>query len=189
MPRNRGKRLERLLDYVHQLYRNRGDADITKKEVATRLDRRTGQMVYLARTDFDFSGVVKGGRAIGLEAKETSGQTRLYIDPTGSSGLKVHQIEGLIRWGKLGAVAGVVWLVDWDEAYFLGPRFLRWFMSKVYGKAEKPGGRPVKSIQLDLVKRYCPSVMKDGLVDYIDIAQQDEIDPESCSGGQQNVIA
>jgi penicillin-binding protein-related factor A (putative recombinase) len=184
MLRNRGKRLERLLDFMHQLYRNRGEADITKKEVPTKFDRRTGQMVYLARTDFDFSGVVKGGRAIGLEAKETAGQTRLYVDPKGKSGLKVHQIEGLIRWGKLGAVSGVVWLSDWGEAYFLGHRFLSWFMKNIYDKPAKPGGKPVKSISLELVRRHCPSVMDNDLLDYLDIATKDEVDPGLCEGGQ-----
>ena len=168
MARNRGKRLERLLSYVHQLYRNRGEADITKKEVATKFDRRSGQMIYLARTDFDFSGVVKGGRGIGVEAKETNGQTRLYIDPKGKTGLKVHQIEGLIRWGKLGAIAGVIWMSDWDSAYWIGYKVLDKFMKEVYGK-------PDKSISLDWIKQQgCPEIMHDGMLDYLEVVSRSE---------------
>jgi len=176
MARNRGKRLERLLSYVHQLYRNRGEADITKKEVATKLDRRSGQIIYLARENFDFEGVLKGGRAIGVEAKETNGQTRLYVDPKGKSGLKVHQIDGLIRWGRLGAIAGVIFMSDWDCAHWISWRKLDLFMKTIYGK-------PDKSIKLDWVKQNCPEIMRDGLIDYKDIAIQD--DAGSSLGGQK----
>jgi len=191
MARNRGKRLERLLDFVHEIYRNRGEADITKIELRTKVDRRTGRMIYLARTNFDYSGVIRGGRAIGVEAKETAGQTRLYIDPMGKTGLKIHQIEGLIRWGKLGAIAGVIWLVDWDEAYWIGHKFLEWFMKEIYDKPEKPGGKPIKSIHLDIVKKFCWSIMKDGILDYIPASRADQIDPRDSTlpGGQQCLIA
>jgi len=183
MPRGRGRRLERLLDYAHQLYLNRREADISKKEVATRMDRRTGQMVYLEKTSFDYSGAIKGGRAIGLEAKETNGQTRLYVDPKGKSGLKVHQIEGLIRWGKLGAIAGVAWCLDWDTVLWIDWRILEKFMKELYGK-------PDKSIKVEWVKQQgCPEVISDGRLDYLDVVVKDDamrsVNLGSCSGGQQ----
>ena len=175
MPRNRGKRLERLLEYVHQLYRNRGEAEIDKKQLATTLDRRTGRVVYLARSGFDFEGCVLGGRNICVEAKETTDSNRLPIDPEGKSGLKTHQIEALFRRHKLGALVGVIWMTDYDSAYFIGYKTLKMFMDSIYNKPG-PRGKPVKSISLDFVKQHCPSVMNDGLVDYLRSAQEGEKD-------------
>lgn len=166
MPRNRGKRLERLLDYMHAIYKNRRQAVIEKKEVPTRYDRQRKQMVYLQKTGFDYEGTIRGGRSICMEAKEA--HNRLGIDPTGKRGLKLHQVEALLLRGELGAAAGVVWLIDWDKAYFLSHKFLKWFMDEVYNKPRKEGGQPVKSISIDLVKKHCPSIMFDGRLDYLD---------------------
>ena len=175
MPRNRGKRLERLLEYVHQLYRNRGEAEIEKKQLATTLDRRTGRVVYLARAGFDFEGCILGGRNICIEAKETTDADRLPIDPEGKSGLKIHQIEALFRRHKLGAIVGVIWMTDYDSAYFIGYKVLSKFMDTIYNKPG-PKGKLVKSMSLDFVKQHCPSVMSDGLVDYLRSARKEEKD-------------
>ena len=184
-PRNRGKRLERLLEYVHQIYRNRGEADIEKKQLATTLDRRTGTVVYLARSGFDYDGCLKGGRNICVEAKETNDTDRLSIDPTGKHGLKTHQIEGLFRRAKLGALIGVIWMNEFDSAWFIGYKTLEMFMDTIY---DKPGlnGRPVKSISLDFVRNHCPSVMSDGLIDYIGLALEAEKDDDTRGVESQN---
>ena len=175
MPRGRGKRLERLLEYMHQIYRNRGEADIEKKQLATTLDRRSGRVVYLARSGFDYDGCIKGGRNICMEAKETTDTDRLPIDPKGKHGLKIHQIEGLFRRAKLGALVGVIWMTDYDSAYIIGYKNLRRFLDTIYDRPG-PNGRPVKSISLAFVKDNCPSVMNDGLVDYLGPAQEEEKD-------------
>lgn len=172
MPRNAGKRLERLLGptegclSTHQLYENRGQAIIRKIEVPMIKNKMTGQWTFARRTHFDYSGCLRGGRHIGVEAKEISGEQL----PIGSAGLKPHQLEALIKFHKLGAITGVLWMPDPDHAWWLSGQFLEHFQKNVYEK-------PYKYISLDLVKQMCPQVMKNGFIDYLPAALKGE---ESC---------
>lgn len=164
MARNRGKRLERLLEYVHGIYRTRGQADIHKVEVPTRYCARTKKMIYTKKTGFDFSGTLKGGRTLCMEAKETTGQDRLTI---GSKGLKEHQVRALIINHNLNALSGVIWMSDYDHCHWLPGEFLKDFMANHYEK-------PYKYIPLELVKAKCPSVMMDGFIDYLPAALKED---------------
>jgi penicillin-binding protein-related factor A (putative recombinase) len=159
-------RLERMLEFTHQVYRNRGHADIDKKEVAASFDRARGKIIYKKRSGFDYEGTLLGGRSICLEAKECK-EPRLAIDKKGKRGLKIHQIEALLFRGKLGAAVGVVWYHDWDDCYFLDYEFLKHFMEEIYDKPAKKGGRAVKSIGIDLVRKHCMQVMRDGAIEYM----------------------
>ncbi|MEN6550185.1 MAG: Holliday junction resolvase RecU [Armatimonadia bacterium] len=164
MPRNLGKALERLLGphkdgrmCTHQLYKNRGLAMIRKIDVPMVKNQVTGQWTFAQRTWFDYDGCLKGGRYLGMEAKEI-GSDQL---PIGASGLKPHQLEALINFHAMGAVTGVLWMPDRDRCYWLSGEFLKRFKDLFYEK-------PYKYIPLRTVEVTCPQVMtKDGFIDYL----------------------
>jgi len=160
----KGSRLENLLDMTHQLYRNRGVADINKKEIKTAIDKRTGQMRYIKREGFDYEGCLLGGESISIEAKEAKGH--LYIDKNNRSGLKLHQLQALLFRGRLGGLACVIWMRSPDEVYCLDYDFLEYFYENVYGKPGKTS-RPVMSITAELAREKAPQVSTGGLIDYL----------------------
>lgn len=169
MPRNRGKHLERLLGphadgrmSTHQLYLNRGEAIIRKVEVPMAKNRVSGQWVFAQRTSFDYQGVLRGGRYIGVEAKEIGGE-KLQI---AQNGLKEHQLNGLIRYHRMGALVGVLWMPNPDQCFWLPGKFLKDWRENHYEK-------PYKYIGLDTVcaSHLCPQVMTpDGFIDYLGAA-------------------
>ncbi len=161
---NRGKGFEKVLEFTHMMYANQDIAYIDKKEVPTTV--RRGKVQYLAKTGFDYEGIwVGSGRFICMEAKEH--KDRLPIDLKGTSGLKEHQIKELIRYGKAGAWAAVVWNIsNLNRTYLLDWQFLHDFMTNVYG-IRKVSGRTVKSIRPEMVENVCPMVDREGVPDYL----------------------
>jgi len=166
MAKKRGMVLETMLDLTHQYYRNQGLADINKKETKTIFDKKSREMRYVKKEGFDFEGCVNGGMSVAIEAKEA--QTKLHIDTRNKSGLKMHQLEALLFRGKLGGLAGVIWMPDPRSAYLLDYSFLKNFYENIYNKPGKTK-RPVKSIMLDFVRENAPNVMRSGgLIDYLE---------------------
>jgi len=161
---NRGRGFEKTLELTHMMYANQDIAYIDKKEVPTTVKR--GKVVYLARTGFDYEGIwVGSGRFICMEAKEH--KERLPIDLKNKSGLKMHQIKELIRYGKAGAWSAVVWNIsDLGVTYMLDWQFLDDFMANVYG-IRKEKGKLVKSIRPSMIENVCPMVDRDGVPDYL----------------------
>ena len=164
--RFRGKGLEQLLEVMHMVYRNQNIALVDKVEVPKIWNKKLGVMVYAQKTGFDYQGVMcDTGRAIAIEAKES--EKRLYIDPTGKSGLKVHQIQALIRYGNANAYSGVVWsCTSVKKIFFLDWKFLSEWFEEVYNK-ELHRKRPVRSIMLTHVEGVCPTIDKNGTPDYL----------------------
>ena len=111
---NKGKPLQDALDIYHNYLRNRAEADITERKVGTKLVR--GNMVYTKREGFDYQGTIKGGRCLCVEAKMHKGTT-LRVDPKNKSGLRLHQLQALVRNHKLGALVGVLWMMAPGEVY------------------------------------------------------------------------
>lgn len=167
MMKNRGKVLEGYLDMSHQLYRNQKRADISKKEVKTQFDKKTGTMRYTKREGFDFEGCVAGGRSIAIEAKECK-KTNLYVDPKGKNGLRLHQLEALLFRGELGGMSAVIWMSSPTEVYLLDYEFLSHFYREIYNKS-------AKSISLKLAKVSGVQVMRGGMVDYLDTLIGDKV--------------
>lgn len=164
--RFKGKGLEQLLEFVHMVYQNQNIAIVEKVEVSKIWNKTAGKMVYSKKAGFDYQGVIcEDGRAIAIEAKES--QDKLWIDPKGKSGLKVHQIEALIRYGRANAYAGVVWsCTSVNKIFFLDWKFLSEWMGEVYNK-QKHRGKVIKSIMLDHVEGVCPMIDKKGCPDYL----------------------
>jgi len=144
---------------THGLYEKRGEAIIRKIQVPM-IRSSTGAWIFAERTHFDYSGCLKGGRYIGVEAKEITAD-RLQI---AKNGLKIHQLNALIQHHLMGALTGVIWMQSNTECYWLSGEFLRGFKNEIYEN-------PYKYIGLELVKNCCPQVMtKDGFIDYLGAA-------------------
>ena len=150
------------------VYANQGIAMMRKVEVPKIWDRKAGIMKYAAKTGFDYEGVFCGsGRFIAIEAKESKKPT-LYVDLKGNSGLKIHQIDAIIKYGQANAFSGVLWSnLAVDTIFFLDWIFLNDFMENKYNK-DKHRGKPVKSIMLHHVTDVCPSFTGTDIPDYLD---------------------
>lgn len=129
----RGREFEAVLDVQHKLYRVRRLADIEKignpikalesPRSRTRTEQARfgkGGPVLLGHftkaKHVDFSGVLKGGRAVRLEAKQGRG-TSVRLDR-----VEPHQVASLKRCDLYGGVAAVLiclpagmWYVPWQN--------------------------------------------------------------------------
>jgi penicillin-binding protein-related factor A (putative recombinase) len=161
---NKGRGFEKALEMVHMVYANQDIAYIDKKEVPKIVDRK-GRTRYLAKTGFDYEGIFVGsGRFICMEAKEHAERLPINEDK-----LKPHQIAALIKYGKAGAWAGVVWdMYDKEMTFLLDWLFLQEFMTTVYG-IRKEKGKLVKSIKLHHVQDECLQVGRNGTPDYLQV--------------------
>ena len=128
---NRGKALEGRLDAMHQTYAAQNRAFIWRScpPVKVLSAIRAGgyfSACFAGQGPADYAGVIAGGRAVVIEAKECSaGRWSL-------ANLHPHQAEHLERVHVLGGVAQVVlayaptrstWALPWEG---LGPRWRRW---------------------------------------------------------------
>jgi len=162
----RGSDFESTIDWVNHVYDQQNIAIVHKVEVPSVTIK--GQKRYTQKTGFDYEGVICGsGRMVCIEAKES--KEKLYIDFKGNSGLKIHQIHALMKYGHAGCYSGVVWHHrDVQKTFFLDYKFLENFMSTKFDKKEKGKGRVVKSIFLRHVECICPCIAVDGeLPDYL----------------------
>jgi penicillin-binding protein-related factor A (putative recombinase) len=159
---HKGRGLERTLEFMHMVYRNQDIAYIDRKEVPKIVDKR-GNVHYAAKTGFDYEGLMVGtGRFICMEAKEHA--ERLPID---AKGLKLHQIQALIKYGEAGAWSGVVWdMYDEGVIYIIDWQFLKTFMAEVYG-IRKERGKLVKSIKRAHVADVCLAIKSGASIDYL----------------------
>jgi len=112
--------LEKLLGDVHKCYRAAGRADVHKIHTGVTIieDYKDGT-VYARKVKsvwVDYVGLMRGGRAVAIEAKQTA-------DPKWKwSELKPHQRARLESYGKLGGVAfvylwylGTQYIIPWDR--------------------------------------------------------------------------
>lgn len=101
-----GQSLEARIDSHHETARWLGLADLEHQHPAV-LIRDGVPVKLLARSGPDYRGVLRGGRAIAVEAK-SAGTGRLALVDTGLprfDGLKAHQRKALERCMRLGGVA------------------------------------------------------------------------------------
>jgi penicillin-binding protein-related factor A (putative recombinase) len=164
----KGKALEKMLDFTHQLYRNQRKADIAKRQIQTAFDKKTGKMSYIRREGFDYEGCLAPfGRSVCIEAKEA--KDRLYVDKKNKQGLRLHQLEALLFRYCMGAHVGVIWQVEPETVLLLDGDFLFWFKNNIYQKTKGSTGKPMTSISMGLaLKNECPNVYNKGLIDYLE---------------------
>ena len=167
----RGSDFETTVGWVNHVYDQQGIAIVKKIEVPKVVVN--GMTRYKEKTGFDYEGVLCGsGRMICIEAKES--KDKLYVDFKGKSGLKIHQIHALMKYGHAGCYSGVVWHHrDAGKTFFLDYKFLENFMSTKFDKKENGKGRIVKSIFLRHVECICPCIAVDGqLPDYLQLLDE-----------------
>jgi penicillin-binding protein-related factor A (putative recombinase) len=115
----KGHGLENTMVFVNKEYHGQRLAIIEKIEIPRTYRRDLGMMVYLEKRGFDFEGVLQGGRAVCVEAKENTKTNLPYIAPgKKGDGIKSHQLNALIEWGGMGALVGLVWFMVEDNRYF-----------------------------------------------------------------------
>lgn len=161
--KRKGQLLEDLLDFTHQLYKNKCKADIVKRQIRTVLDKRTGQMCYVKAEGFDYEGTAAPyGKSVCVEAKEA--KERLYVDKNNKQGLRLRQLEAILFRASLGACTAVIWMQSPNQVFLLDWSFLLWFHCEVYKKGVR------KSITVDMaLKNNQAQVMKNGMIDYLQV--------------------
>ena len=111
---NDGRGLQTFLDALFLEYERLGIARIRKVDPPVRVfgTGRHRKVVFLKNPWLDYAGVIKGGRAVVIEAKST-GAKSLPIptdEKSKSSGIQLHQQEIAIAMQRLGAVAFFLWM-------------------------------------------------------------------------------
>lgn len=155
---NRGKSFERMIERANAIYQVRGVAHVSRNEnvwqsasarIAERLPgfmwARTGdgkRFLVMHQSDVDYSGVVRGGRALIFDAKEFQG-TSLPL-----RAFRPHQVELLCSAQRCGAVAGfLVYNTDTGQAFWLRAAQVREALDKTVFARKGRGIHP-KSFSL-----------------------------------------
>lgn len=103
---NRGMGLETLLDMSNTVYRNRGQALITKRPTPVVIERKLAGGKISGRLEkastVDYEGVYRG-RSIQFEAKSTKVKTRFDLD-----NIHDHQVNHMRQAAKCGAIVFLV---------------------------------------------------------------------------------
>lgn len=119
-----GKAFEAWLDGQHTAARVAGLADV--EHLHPRTVMKGGTLTYAERSGPDYRGVLRGGRALAVEAKNAGRHTLPLVPaPQHRTGLRAHQRAALARCHALGglslvvvrftrAAGDVVYAVPWD---------------------------------------------------------------------------
>lgn len=158
----KGRGLEAAMEFTNAEYKSRQIAIIEKVEVPKTFSKARGIVIYLKKTGFDYEGVLYGGRAVCIEAKENEKTSLPYIDyGKKGDGLKAHQLDALIQYGSYGAFVGIVWnMKDIDKYYFIDFKNLKLIKSNILNER--------KSIPRDYVLSKCKEIpFVNGRLDYL----------------------
>lgn len=169
----RGRAFESSIELVNNVYEGRNIALVKKVEVPSIL-LPNGSKRFTEKTGFDYQGCFVGsGRMICVEVKES--KDHLYVDLSGKRGLRIHQLNAIIRYGKAGCYTGVIWRHIMEEkTFFLDYKFLEHFWKNIFDKKWLGKGRPVRSIRVDHVECVCPVIAVDGEApDYLRMLDSD----------------
>lgn len=113
---NKGQSFENYIAATNEHYERAGVAIIQK--VPTPTKNVKGRIVYAMKSTIDFMGVMKGGRGVAFEAKETTGTKRpdgtrrpessFQLFSHNKRMISEHQIRFLDRWEKNGGLSFVL---------------------------------------------------------------------------------
>lgn len=111
MSTGKGQEFEKILEQVHASYAAQGRARIEKTTPPTLIIRPGGgapRLIPLENPFLDFVGAWKehGGMSLHIEAKRTQ-EPRLAFNS--ESGIKVKQMENLLKWQAAGSAVCVLW--------------------------------------------------------------------------------
>jgi hypothetical protein len=102
--------MESALGQLHDLYRAQGRADIRRRPHETRTVRVDGhvRVINAAKTGADYAGVLRGGRAISVEAKSIDEGSKRGASLTGLRDWPAAELDELRSVAALGGVAVIV---------------------------------------------------------------------------------
>lgn len=128
-----GREWEAIIEAAALRYQSDGKMRLRKVSPPARIFGAKGKqrIVFMENPFPDFVGILTGGRAIFLEAKETT-MPRL---PIVTGGVRKAQIDALLEWWALGACAGVLWRC---------PEGIRWINALQLWACEKDGKKSVR---------------------------------------------
>lgn len=112
---NRGKPFEKELKFTFDsLIREEGLAWMKQMPVPTAPTKHAGRhlRVLKGKAPFDFYGMMRGGRFIGMEAKhndEPKTSLPIVAPKRDGSGLQYHQLQSLVDVANDGGMARIVW--------------------------------------------------------------------------------
>ena len=115
-----GKRFEERLDTAFTFYRDKGYAAIEKTPEPMRPTKAIGDGKFIAffaqKAQPDYTGTLKGGRALRFEAKYTSTDRLEHskVIPAQAANLDLHQRLGARCFVIAGFSSGEVYLIPWD---------------------------------------------------------------------------
>ena len=163
--KNRGKQLEKLIEYTNRAYKLRGVAVVDKVPTpwTVRYNRQRNKVINAwpeKKSTVDFVGVAQG-RPIAFEVKSTNERTRFPLDL-----IQDHQVEYLRRFHDAGGMAFFIIGFDkLDEVYFLPVCFV-----EKYIEVAEAGGR--KSIPIQDFREKFPRIGSKGSypVHYLEFA-------------------
>lgn len=118
---NRGKNFEQLIEQTNRAYEFQDIALVHKipNDWIIQRDWKTKAITRAfpsGKSTIDFNGVLKGGRAIGFEAKETTNKTSFPL-----KNIKPHQIEYLNTFAALQGIAFyLIRFSTFDRTFILG---------------------------------------------------------------------
>lgn len=182
---NLGKSFEAMLERAHALYAHAGSASVDRNPnewqpasegramtfpPAMRARTGTGRWIVMARSNIDYSGNVRGGRAVAFDAKETAKKS-IPLDS-----FTPHQVERLCAKERAGALAGfLVHFSESGEVYWVRASQVRGSQDLVRF-AKKGRGKEPKSLSLAWLAEYgvlvCRLKPGDQMVDWLPVLEK-----------------
>lgn len=141
---NRGMNLETLVECANIAYRADGRAYVSKVEVGwkvfgfDRLRKTVKQAFPVKSSTVDWTGVLRGGRFIAFETKETNNRRSFSISV---DAVPQHQVDYLLEVERLGAIAFfLIWAPEASALWLVLPSVIDQARRKVVGARKGPGG-------------------------------------------------
>lgn len=142
----KGMVLERMIEQSNMQLQLMGEVEVFKRP--TEKVKVGDKLKYKDKSGVDFNGVIKGGKGVAFDAKETEVKTNFPL-----KNVKLHQYETLLRVDKLGGWAFlVVHFVSLNESYLLKASFLKEHWKGVTSKYVGKGSIPINVIRMSCVR-------------------------------------
>ncbi|QUP88700.1 Holliday junction resolvase RecU (plasmid) [Exiguobacterium sp. PFWT01] len=142
----KGMVLERKIEQSNMQLQLMGEVEVFKRP--TEKVKVGDKIKYKSKSGVDFNGVIKGGKGVAFDAKETEVETNFPL-----KNVKLHQYETLLRVDKLGGWAFlVVHFVSLNESYLLKASFLKEHWKGVTSKYVGKGSIPIGAIRENCVR-------------------------------------
>lgn len=142
----KGMVLERMIEQSNMQLNLMNEAEVFKRP--TEKAQVGAKLKYVSKAGVDFNGIVKGGRGVAFDAKETQETLRFPF-----KNVKLHQYETLLRIDKLGGWAFlIVHFSKLNESYLLKAKFIQEHWQGHTPKLTGKGSIPYAAIKENCVR-------------------------------------